>query len=792
MSADAPPASEESPTPAPAAEQPKPADAHRGTNRDSKDGQAPDVEEFRDSTSFGKQDSPASATYEREPPFRAGVEAFVMGGEGQRVHVGHNYIYAGRAAAPPPGPVRTDVLDTLRERYVKVRGYPDLLAGLRERRLLMLGGAPGTGRSNTALHLLDRLAKGKVLRLDATADLCIIGEDALESGRGYLGEMADGGVEFTVTKADRLAELLARCDCYLVVVVTPDYVRSDAFPVYGLECPPPDADELLDRQISAQLRLTDPEDLQDRLTVLAAEPTLRAALGPRPSVAEIVGFAKLLVAHGRAELTRQQVEVECSSFVKRQVIEWFGALRRAARGDVAERAMRLAGFQLSLAVFNEMPHSVVAQSGEDLAVELIKTVHPLRTPGRPLFTDPDVTLLEPIRAHTAERHVYYSSGSVPVGVVCFQDDRYPQAVLSHVWQQHHNMRPPLIRWLQNLAQDPRDYVWTCAAEAAGVLAWVDFPATFDHLLGPAASTEPPEDPSEHDVAVSWQCRWFAALALDQASQDDRLRTVVEGILRGWRRRGNHSERCTAAIAHGYHLGHRSVETSLDELRIIATPQELDDRSSTDEAALAQRLDLIWAAGLSIARLFATGARYPVLARLSHWIERREHPERHGRPQRESLRRLALQTVILIADIKVRSLSERWFTGTHPGGLAFPRCFEERRRWPLLLALLDDDPSIGDPVAHLLRQALRSTARKIALKKLGSWMQAAQADTACFAVLADLLPNLVEHESDRARLLDLIHRRRLAWADALPPDIADQLAGMLAHNANGKRGTDERR
>jgi hypothetical protein len=71
---------------------------------------------------------------------------------------------------------------------------------------------------------------------------------------------------------------------------------------------------------------------------------------------------------------------------------------------------------------------------------------------------------------------------------------------------------------------------------------------------------------------------------------------------------SHAERCTAAIALGYELGHRSVETSLDELRIIGTPQELDDRSSPDEATLDQHSDLILVAGLSIARLFATGAR----------------------------------------------------------------------------------------------------------------------------------------------------------------------------------------
>ncbi|MGH3773277.1 MAG: hypothetical protein ACRDRW_18090 [Pseudonocardiaceae bacterium] len=429
MSTDAPPASTGSSTPAPAAVQPNPTDVHHSADPCRGDGgQASSVENAfcRDSpTWFDGQDSDA---YDRgHRTFRPGVEAFVSGGEGQRVHIGHQYhYYAGRAVAPTPGPVRTEMLETVRDRYVLVSGYPDMLAALRERRLLILGGAPATGRSTTALHLLDGLAKGNVSRLDAATDLRTIDDNDLQSGCGYLGGLTEDGAAFTENQADRLADLLARCDCYLVLVVTPDHMYSEAFQVYGLECPPPDTDELLDRHISAQLNPTDPEDLQDRLTALAVSPTLRAALGPRPRAAEIVGFAGLLVAHGRDELTLQQVEAECGGFVQRQVIEWFGALPRAARGDATERAMRLAGFQLALAVFNETRRSVVAQEGEDLAARLIKTVQPQRKPGRPLSADPDVTLLDAIRARTVEGYTRYFFGSVPASLVCFQDDRYPQ------------------------------------------------------------------------------------------------------------------------------------------------------------------------------------------------------------------------------------------------------------------------------------------------------------------------------------------------------------------------------
>ena len=788
MSTDAPAAGPGSSTPAPAAAQPNPTGARHGADSGRRDcGQAPGVEDVvcRDTTTWF--DGQGAEAYDRgHRIFRPGVEAFVSGGEDQRVHIGHQYhYYAGRVGATTPGPVRAEVLETVRDRYVAVDGYPDMLTALRDRRLLLLGGAPATGRSTTALRLLDELGKGDVLRLDAAADLRTLGDDDLQSGRGYLGELTEGGAAFTENHADRLADLLARRDCYLVFVVTPDHMRSEAFHAYGLECLPPDVDALLDRHISAQLTLTDPEDLPDRLTTLAASPELRAALGPSPSVAETVRFAGLLIAHARDELTLQQLEAACGGFVQRQVIEWFGTLPRAARGDAAERAMRLAGFRLALAVFNGTGRGVVAQAGEDLAARLIKTVQPQRNPGRPLFADPDVTLLDASRAQIVQGHVRYTSGSVPVDLICFRDDRYPQAVLSHVWHQHHNMRPPLINWLRKFALDSQNYVWTCAAQAAGVLCWVDFPVTFNDLIEPAARAKPPKYSSEPDV--SWDYRWFAAVALDQASRDDRLRTVIDGILRTWRRQGSHAQRCTAALALGYELGHRSVETSLDELRIIGTPEELHDRSPLNKAALDRHRDLVWVAGLSIARLFATGAWHPVLDRLSHWIERREHPERGGRPERTSLYQLALQTVLQMACLRVFSLSEREFAGTRPGGPSFPQHFEERRSWPLLLALPDDDPSLAGPIAHLLRRALRSAVRERFLKELGFWMRATQEDPACLAVLVDWLPSLVEDESDRARLLDLVRRRRFAWADPLHPDVAERLAETLRCATTGTKG-----
>lgn len=55
------------------------------------------------------------------------------------------------------GPVPEDELRRLRRAHVEPEGYVRLRTALRARRLLVLGAAPGTGRTSTALSLLDEV-----------------------------------------------------------------------------------------------------------------------------------------------------------------------------------------------------------------------------------------------------------------------------------------------------------------------------------------------------------------------------------------------------------------------------------------------------------------------------------------------------------------------------------------------------------------------------------------------------------------------------------------------------------
>lgn len=98
----------------------------------------------------------------------------------------------------------------------------------------------------------------------------------------------------------------------------------------------------------------------------------------------------------------------------------------------------------------------------------------------------------------------------------------------------------------------------------------------------------------------------------------------------------------------------------------------------------------------MARIFVLGGIEPVIKSLSDWLG----------DDRPNVRRLGLLAVLCMADIKVGEIEDQFeVTAASAGG----RWTElaNRSRWPLLVALADEDPSLLDPFADLVWQLTRS-------------------------------------------------------------------------------------
>jgi hypothetical protein len=698
----------------------------------------------------------------------------VSGGRDQQVYVGDRIYYQlARPAVAEPGEVRQEQLSQQRERYVPVPNYDQILKDLNKRRLLVLVGSPGTGRTTTALQLLDALTDGIVFRLEPEIDLRTIDESMVGKMRGSLAVLSGPATPPTRAQADRLAALLARQASFCVVVATPTTAVLRAFAEYQADCSPPPFAELLRGHLDATVTAEDPPGSVDDLVALAMGPELQQALGPAPRASEVAELALLLVDHKRGKLSFEEVTARTEAFLERRIERWFSELGGSPRRDVIERGLRLAALRVALAVFDGLPQHVVTATGAKLGDRLVETGARESGPSRPVAPDFDAISAATLDAELVDEDITYAEMQIPFPsqVIRYLDRRTPAVLLTRLWRRNQPLRQPISEWLCELSSDPQPRVRIRAAQAAGLLAATDFSHTFPALILPAAITSPPRrkpaDPTHEEESdefdaddTTWERRSFAAMALDQAALDDRLRPMVVEVLRRWRRSPDYALRWTAARALGLEIGLASLSKSLDELRVIGTPWELLERPEVPAHQHAQIWDLRWVAGYGIARLFATGGSDAVLEQLALWL----------RHERKSVRELAQQAVVIIADLKMWAV--RAEAGGGHGG---PGATTGRERWPVALALSVDNPPLAGRIAGLIRTVLGSgPAGEVLMKVIGSWWELGESDPCAIDAFLELVPRLVIDERDRGRLDHAVDRGCRRWDDPLPSDVADRI------------------
>ena len=177
------------------------------------------------------------------------------------------------------------------------------------------------------------------------------------------------------------------------------------------------------------------------------------------------------------------------------------------------------------------------------------------------------------------------------------------------------------------------------------------------------------------------------------------------------------------------------------------------------------------ASWAVARIFVLGAIKPVIKTLGDWLD----------DDRRDVRQMGLVAVWRIADMKVGELEELFdLTATSVGG-RWTR-LTARGRWPLLVALADEDPGLLDPLADLVWQLTRSAwAEGAAAAALKRWMRAGKKDPTCIGPVGRFLALLGDDQSDRARLLHLVSLLRRDRDEPLPAAIADRFELAIEHN-----------
>ncbi|MER6035276.1 hypothetical protein ABT133_15385 [Streptomyces sp. NPDC001835] len=653
------------------------------------------------------------------------------------------------------GPVPDEELRRLRRVHVEPEGYIRLRNALRARRLLVLGAAPGTGRTSTALSLLDEVTTAsaneaapqpgtgsRVRRVDPDGGVRQLAEslgrprddgEETPSGTGYLLELSltrPGALPPAEMDLDELAAALERREAYAVVVVT---VGSAANALlagrYGMLCPPAPTRELLRTRLLERLErpaATAPDDgpgpaeLLGRAEELWAREEVEGVVGLtdlRPAEAELL--ASLLAGRVLGDITHEELLAGCRSLAASQAQEWFAGVDRAltarpaateagaGRPDTATLFHPVA-FRIALAVLGGASHSAVAAAAHLLTWELSVQCDPDNTPARPLFCDDPEADLALSRAEVTDGRVEVAGGEVPARLIWYRGTALPSAVLTELWDRHFPVRAPVVRWLRLLADDPRSQVWMRAAVAAGELCVRDFDHGYTELVRPLAEAATPRR------------RIFAATTLDQAAGHDTHRATVHRLVADWSRNGSKALRWTAAMALGYGNAAATMDETLDTLARIGV------RDDGDQLA---------AASFNVVRLLALPDADRVLARIAEWTHHK----------REAYQDLGLVTTVRLSLTTVDEV----LTEDPDGPLA------DRGDWPLPLALAATRPGLVGPMADLMWTALNTArARDVAMDALERLLRSAvRRDGTEWTRpgLAALLPALATEDHDQRRL-----------------------------------------
>jgi hypothetical protein len=639
-----------------------------------------------------------------------------------------------------PGPVRPEIMSELTDRYVPVPGYETLVKRLETGRLLLLRGAPGTGRTTTGLQLLASLTNS-VARFGPNTDLHALTASDLKPQSGYLIDLnpGPGFLPLATAQVELLRDYLTERECYLVLIAPHDIRYRDGFDGYIADCPLPDARKLFHHAMEYAIRRR-PSQVQ-ALRKTAADAWPQGSPGPQ-TPSEVHWLVTHLTSAATSSYTSADLDRLNSELAARYVAAWFEPLAGIPVTAAGDESVRLAAFRISLAVLNQTSFAMVAEAAEDLAERILVARAPRRMPGRPVFARHREDHVPNSRAKVVDGLARYLYTTAPMSLATYDDDRLALAVLSHVWALH-NLRGPLLSWLESLCELSQPFVSTRAALTAGLFAAWDFPNAFHRQIETWAGS------------ADKKRRWTAALALDEVSRNEQVRPVMREILEDWCEEGSFEQRWTSAVALGFNLGLQDPERTLKELQKLGCWKDGK---------------LVHMASWAVARIFVLGQIEPVIKTLDRWLG----------DDRGQVRWLGIVTVYRIARVRVGELESQFELSSNADGRW--KQLTNRPRWPLVVALAEEDPSLLEPLADLVWHLTRSAlAEKDTGKALQRWMRAGKKDPTCIGPVGRFLALLGDDPSDRARLLRLVRSLRQDRDEPLPAAIAGRFERAIAHN-----------
>lgn len=620
------------------------------------------------------------------------------------------------SAGPVSGEITAGTLDRLAGAFVtESTRFEDLLDRLRKERVLVLTGAPFTGRRSAALMLLRRVGAAPVHALDNTTGPGELAALFDPPGRacGYvLCDLATTrDAPLREAQFNALRDLMREQEAHLVITTglgayLDGSIRAEAWQ------PPPR------RAVLAAHVTRDAGEGAARS--LLALPSVATFLAREPQLREVVGYATALRRYATGQSSGEELDGYPLRALKDQVREWFAEPEEIVH-------LRDKAFLIALAAFDGGPYALTAELSDRLYEAFQRIGDPKRHVVIPVFSTHIGKRLELARARMYPEEEDTEWGPVTQVKACFRDERAAMVVLPEVWTGHPAARPALVGWLDELANDGRPLVRTRAAATAAVLASTDLPSAMALIIEKWARSD---QARRRTAAVS-------ALTLAHRIGTPNIPRIIDG----WSANADDPRPCWVAVrAHGLIGAERPVEA----LAALRRQARLQDGKPTPDAAVAKELPA------SVGLLLLSDRAETVLAELLRTL-----------PEHRSARGLAVRGFLAACEQR-----------DEEAGHGRPQILD----WYARAA--DAGAPAAPGITRLMRTALDDRAHTgQAEEVLRGWIRDADRNEATEWALAALLPTLAGSPGEHSRLDHLL--RTPGGDDGGPhPAVAARLGDAL--------------
>lgn len=671
---------------------------------DSAQDRASDPENARRWRSFGA---------EMDAALRAlvgGGTANVFFGDTSIGSVGDHYQTAGTSGhlgfVVRSGLVPRVVLDGIRDSYVEPSNYGHIRHLLERQRLVLLRTRAGTGRTTTALRLLDDLCLAGVRKLDPDAQLKALREQDLEENHGYLLESLEPeqAMELQSYHVEHLAQLMTDRGCRLVVVVdeTTSLRLSEVGYIVVDDIGEVDRPSLLNRHLTWSLRgsaraadgaaILESAEVRDIIDQLTDDVPCR----------DLAELAALLVEVAHDHIDLAVVRERYSRTSQTNFVDWFDR-----QVEIEQRALVIA-----LAVFNNESVHVVAAATAMLAERMKAMEIPRRVDrATAVFHSPLQKRLADARAELVDRTEDTPFGTVPVQRARFRDRRFPLRILEHVVTQYDRALDVVLEWLHELGGTRGAGVRIRAGMAVGLLSLYGF----TNILPVIEAWAQSGDEDERRAAVA---------ALQIPGQHPAFARVVYRLLRNW-------------------IRHPATQGPLWHRRVTAA-QALGSTTAMSPAASLRQLryaarkadwTMAYTIGESVSELFCrVDDPGQVLSALVRWTDQDEPPKR-----RETA---LLSTLIVSCYVKVS-------------------VDKSTEKWPIFVWMADRAPDTRNDILTLFARMLQASEfMRRGYLEIHRWVKIAQKDETLREPLGGVLLDIGERSEELPSIRHYLRR----WAD----------------------------